>query len=168
MPDKFFTSSFNADESVKFLNNLQKKFKDLSPLMKTARVFLKKTVNKNFETQGEHTDEKWMPWSENYKKWRMKNGKSLKLILTLDGELRRSIMAKSGKDYALVGTNKEYAAIHNFGYKGKVNKKSKKGKLFTAKMNMPKREFMRLDDKTKEELLAELYIKSEEMIIEVR
>ncbi len=43
MADKFFTSNFNAKDITDFLNDCAKKLSDLSPLMKTARVFLKKT-----------------------------------------------------------------------------------------------------------------------------
>lgn len=166
MADKFFKVEINEKEIIKFLNAKAKQFKNLTPLMKTARVFLKNTVDKNFETQGEHTGEKWEEWSDSYKKWRMKNGKSGNLILTLDGHLRRDVRAKSGADYAMVGVNKIYAALHNFGCTKTIKKTSKNGKRFSCKMNAKKREFMRLDDKARENLLAELYIKSEEMLLD--
>lgn len=164
MGDKFFTYGFKAKEIVKFLNDIHKEIQDLTPLMKVARRFLKNTVDENFETSGVHTGEKWKSWSEKWKKQRIKIGRGSGKILNLEGELRRSIKAKHGKDFAQVGTASEYAAIHNFGFKGKVNKKSKKGKMFTAKMNMPKREFMRLNDTTIDELYAELYIAAKDLI----
>lgn len=158
--DKMFKVNFNAKYITKFLNETSKKLKDLSPLMKIARVFLKNTVDENFETNGTATGEKWEPWSEKYKKRRAKLNRANGKILNLDGHLRKSIISKSGKDFALVGTSKEYAAIHNFGGDIKRNNKTI-GK-------MPKREFMRLNDYKKEELLAELYIKSEELMLDMR
>ncbi len=156
MADKFFKASFDCKDAINFLKKKAEQFKDLSPLMKVARVFLKNTVNKNFETQGEHTGNKWQPWSETYKKQRLKMGKSGGKIMTLDGHLRRDVHAKSGADFAMVGTNKIYAAIHNFG--GNSSLKHNK--------TMKKREFMRLDDNAKDHLYAELYIKAEEMLVE--
>lgn len=165
MGDKFFTYGFKVKDVVKFLNDIQKEIQDLTPLMKVARRFLKKTVDENFETSGTHTGEKWKEWSEKWKKQRIKMGRGSGKILNLEGELRRSIKAKHGKDFAQVGTASEYAAIHNFGFNGTVQKKSKKGKLFSAKLNMPKREFMRLNDAAKDELYAELYITAKDIML---
>ncbi len=65
-------------------------------------------------------------------------------------------MSKSSKDWAMVGTNKIYAAIHNFG--GNNTLKHNK--------TMPKREFMRIDDTQREFLQADLYIKLQEILID--
>lgn len=158
MSDKFFTTNFNAEEIVKFLNHQSKLFKDLSPLMKVARVFMKYTIDENFETEGSHTGEKWAEWSPLWKKRRSRMGRGNGKILGLYGELRKDIRAKHGKDFAMVGTNKKYAALHNFG--GDIKRGGKKiGK-------MPQREFMRMDKYSKEELQAELYIKAKEFLIE--
>lgn len=151
-----FRTSFNSGAVVKFLNGTAKKLKDLSPLMKTARVVLKKSVDDNFETQGESLGKKWKPWSEGWKKYRLKKKHGSGKILNFSGELRRDIRAKSGRDFALVGVNKEYAAIHNFG--GASHLKRNK--------NMPKRKFMALSEYQKDNLLAELYLKTEEMLME--
>lgn len=156
MADKFFKASFDCKDAIDFLKKKAEQFKDLTPLMKVARVFLKNTVDKNFETEGQHTGDKWPEWSESYKKQRLKMGKSGGKIMTLDGHLRRDVRAKSGIDYAMVGRNKNYAALHNYG--GNSSLKHNK--------TMPKREFMRLDDNAKDHLFAELYIKAEEMLME--
>ncbi len=85
-------------------------------------------------------------------------GKGTGNILNLSGSrgLRGSIIAKSGADFAIVGTNKDYAAIHNFG----GNKSLKRNKT------MPKREFMRIDETQKEFLQADLYIQLKDILIE--
>ncbi len=163
-----FLTKINDKEITKFLDSAYRKLKDLTPLMKTARVFMKKLIDDNFETQGEATGAKWQEWSDGWKKRRIKMGKGSGKILNLDGFLRKSFTAKSNNNSAIVGTNNKYAAIHNFGFKGTVNKKSKKGKAFKTKLTMPKREFMRINDTYKDELFAELFIKSEEMLLKLQ
>lgn len=155
MSNKYFVCNFNAKEVIKILNEAGKKLKNLTPVMKVAKVFLKNTVDENFETEGKATGEKWQDWSEKYKKQRIKMGFSSGKILNLRGHLRRSILSKHSKDWALVGTNLEYAAIHNFG--GDKSLKHNK--------NMPKREFFRLNDYKKDELYAEIYLATEERIL---
>lgn len=150
-----FKTEINSKEVVTFLKKAAIQLKDLTPLMKTARVFLKDMVDENFETEGTLTGEKWKEWSPEYKIQRMKQGKSSGKLLSLDGHLRKSIQAKSGKDYALVGTNKIYAAIHNFG--GNNSLKHNK--------TMPQREFMRINDTQLEFLQAELAICLKEQLM---
>lgn len=155
--DKMFEANFKgADDILSVLNSAKESLKDLSPLMKLARVLLKSNINENFNTSGEHTGEKWKEWSDKYKLWRMKNGKSGNRILSLEGNLQKHISAKSGADFAKVYTHEKYAAIHNFGFHGK----NKRG----AKMNMPQREFMRLDEAALNDLYAELYIEWKDML----
>ena len=159
MSGKYFTATFEADEwFIDFLNGMQEKLKDLTPLMKTARVFLKQTVNENFNTSGTHTGEKWKEWSDAWKKRRMQLGKSGNRILSMDGNLQKHISAKSGADFAKVYNHEKYAAIHNFGFDGK----NKKG----VKMNMPQRQFMRLDKYRVEDLYVELYLKLKDILFE--
>jgi len=153
---KQFSYKLNDKQIIKFLQDCHKKLGDLSPIMKTARVFMKQKIEENFDTEGAATGEKWREWSKPWKKRRIKLGRGSGKILTLDGELRRSLHAKSGRDFALVGTNKEYAAIHNFG----GTKQLKHNKT------MPKREFMRFDDHAIDELYVELYEKMEDLIEE--
>ena len=162
---KLFKADFNAKEVVKLLNDIQKKMSDLTPFMKLSRKMLKQDVDENFETEGTASGDKWQEWSEEWKKRRIKKGRGAGKILGLDGFLRRSIKAKNTKTEAIVGTNTEYAAIHNFGFKGKVSKKTKNG-LKRYKINMPKREFMRLSDYEKEDLQAELYILAKRIFAE--
>ena len=153
MANKNYTVNIDSAPIIEFLKEKKAQLNgDFSKLMKVARVYMKNTINENFETEGKNTGEKWAPWQEKYKLNRPK-GK----ILSLMGHLRRDMRAKSGKDYAQILFNKEYAAIHNFG--GDIQTKY-------AKIKMPKREYARLDDYAKEELLAELYISFEEMFLE--
>ena len=143
MTGEMFKVKFESKAVTDFLKDAAKKLSDLTPLMKEARVFLKKTVDENFETEGTYTGDKWKPWSESWKKRRLQMGISPNRLLHFGGVLRNSIRAYSNNNEAGVGTNMDYAAAHNFGFKGKVSKKSKLNKEFTANMFLPKREFMR-------------------------
>ena len=164
MSDKFFTSNFNAKEVTKFLQQQADKLGDLTPLMKVARKKLRDIVMKNFETEGTASGEKWKAWSEAYKKARLKMGKGSGKILTLSGELRRSIKAKSGKDYAQVGTASVYAAMHNFGYDDYIKRRTKNGTT-KYKLKMPKREFIRISQAQQEDLLSDLIIEAEDILM---
>lgn len=155
MTNKYFICNFNAKEITKILNKASQKLKNLTPVMKVAKVFLKNTIDKNFETEGKETGDKWPAWSEKYKKQRIKMGFSTGKILNLRAHLRRSIMSKHTVDTALVGTNCPYAAIHNFGG----------DKSLRHNKNMPKREIFRLNENKKDELYAEIYLAIEERIL---
>lgn len=157
MTNKYFEIKIEADAITELLKDISSDLKDLSPLMKVARVAMKNIVNENFETEGTATGEKWKEWSDKYKKLRLKKGKTGN-ILSLDGYLKRSITAKSGKDWAMIGTNKKYAAIHNFG--GDIKRHGKK--IGT----MPQREFMRFDNNALNDLYAELYLEAKHLIFE--
>ncbi|EAS1999542.1 phage virion morphogenesis protein [Salmonella enterica] len=57
----------------------------------------------------------WVAWSDPYLAWREEHGRTPGKILTLDGDLARSITTDYGPDYALLGSPKIYAAIHQWG-----------------------------------------------------
>ena len=152
---EMFKAKWNGKDIIAFLRTAEKKLGDLSPLMKAARVELKGIIDENFETEGKHTGDKWKEWSDEWKKQRMKMGEGSGKILNLSGKLRKTIMAKSDRNTATIYTNRDYAAIHNFG----GNKKLKRNKT------MPRREFMRINDTQVEYLLADLKISLEEMLM---
>jgi phage virion morphogenesis protein len=155
--NKYFEVNFDSKIVTDFLKSQLKALdEDFPKLMKLARVIMKEIVDENFETEGVHTGEKWKEWSDSWKKKRLAMGKSTGRILNLDGTLRRSILADSGHDWARVGTNKVYAAIHNYG----GNSALKHNKT------MPKREFMRLDKPAMENLYGELYVLAKELLID--
>lgn len=162
-----FKTEINSKEIVTFLKKAAIQLKDLTPLMRTARSFLRDMVDANFETEGALTGDKWKELSTEYKIRKLKQGKSGgKLVYS--GNLRSKMISESGKDYALVATTnltKDYAAAHNFGFTGMVDKESKKGLKFKCKMNIPQREFMRINDTQLEFLQAELAICLKEQLM---
>lgn len=76
-------------------------------LSSTEQAFEKQTD----PTTGEH----WANWSDPWLAWREKRGRVPGKILELDGDLARSITTDYGPDYALIGSPKIYAAIHQWG-----------------------------------------------------
>lgn len=61
------------------------------------------------------TGNHWADWSDPYLAWRDERGYTPGKILTLNGDLARSITTDYGPDYALIGSPKVYAAIHQWG-----------------------------------------------------
>lgn len=165
MTKKIFEADFKAEQVIKFLEDAAKQVKDIRPLMKVAAHFMKSTVDENFETEGQHTGDKWKEWSTNWKKQRLKEKHGEGGILQFRGDLRRSLRSKYDDTSAMAIVSGDYAAAHNFGFKGKVNKTSSKGKRFTCNMNMPKREFMRINEREQEYLIADLTVKLKEMFM---
>lgn len=115
----------NYKEINNKLLQLQERAQNMRPLMKSAALIMKNYVDENFETQGEHSGDKWKEWSDEYKEHREKIGRGDGRILSLEGELRESISSIVTDESAMVGSNKEYAAIHNFG--GDIKKRGGNG-----------------------------------------
>lgn len=130
--------------------SLFKKLKDLRPLMRIISQTMKLEVDENFETEGQNVGEKWEDWSDSWRLRRTKLGRGSGRIMNFNGELRQSITRKATSTEATVGTNKEYAAIHNFG--GEIKKRN--GGTF----DMVKRAFMVWTDDLKSKIETEVVL----------
>jgi len=171
MTRDIFEADFKAEEVTKFLEEASKKIKDMRPLMKLAAHNLKTIVDKNLDTNGTHTGEKWKEWSDKWKKQRLKKAKVQGKLLNYQGHLRGHIHSEYDNTTAAVIASDEYAAAHNFGCtktveKKRYNKKKKSLTRFTCNMNMPKREFMRINDIEQDYLIADLTVKLKELLME--
>lgn len=92
-------------EVQSLLNSLSRKVTDMSPLMRQiANIMHNDAVEKNFEQEGRP---KWKP----SKRAQKQGGKTLQDT----GQLAASISQQYTSNSAVVGTNKKYAAIHQFG-----------------------------------------------------
>jgi len=99
-------------------------------IIKDLKLELTDKFDQNF-SQGGFFGNRWKP---------KKNGNPSHLIKS--GALRRSIQSHI-EDGAIVFTSSTpYAAAHNEGVNKRVTVKSKKGKTFTRKMNLPQRQFI--------------------------
>ena len=117
---------------------------DMKPFLKVATRRIMNVIDENFETEGKNTGEKWEDWSDIWLKRRQEMGNADGKILNLGGYLRRSIERHIDSDRAVIGSPLKYAAIHNF------------GSTQDMKINMPKREFMRIDAVEEERILDDL------------
>ena len=132
------------EEILKALKRLSEKTQNLRPVMRNIAGIMMDSVEENFAQQGRP---KWKDLAEVTKKQRRKEGKWPGMILQKSqGGLVDSISSDYGDDYAIVGTNKKYAAIHQFG--GPAGRKKK--------VKIPVRPYLRLGDEAVEEILESL------------
>lgn len=104
------------------LKRFADKTSDLTPLMQNIAGIMEDSVEENFEQEGRP---KWQKLSPVTVKQRRKKGYWPGRILQIRGELASSITSDYDSNSAIVGTNKKYAAIHQFGGDARRNKKVK-------------------------------------------
>lgn len=125
------------------LNQLAEKTLDLRPLMRNIAGILEDSVEENFEQQGRP---KWKGLKKPTIEYRTKKGYYPGKILTMRGELAASITSNYDDNSAVVGTNKVYAAIHQFGGEAGRGKK----------VEIPARPYLKLGDKENAEIINEV------------
>lgn len=85
-------------------------------IMRTAAGALQESTEYAFENERDpDTNAPWLPWSDDWKEWREEHGYTPGKILTLSGQLAASMTTEYGDDFALIGSNKVYAPIHQWG-----------------------------------------------------
>lgn len=133
----------DSQELLAVLKQLSKKLVDMAPAMRNVAGVLMDAVEQNFEEEGRP---KWPVLSKTTIKLREKRGYWPGRILQMRGELASSITSKYDKDSAVVGTNKAYAAIHQFG--GKAGRKKQ--------IKIPARPYLKLSDDNIKEIEQEI------------
>jgi len=139
----FIEIRLDNKELQQVLNQLAEKSSDLRPLMKNIAGILEDSVEENFEQQGRP---KWEYLKKPTIARRVKKGYWPGKILQIRGELAASITSNYDENSATVGTNKIYAAIHQFGGEAGKNKKVK----------IPARLYLKLGDKEKSQIFKEI------------
>lgn len=109
------------------LEKLSKALENKTPLLRRVANTLQNATEESFDKQASPFGEKWKPNAP--KTLQKKRGNK---ILIQSGLLSQSFTQKVTGSSAQVGTNKEYAAIHQFGGKAGRGKK----------VNIPARPFM--------------------------
>ncbi len=141
------------------LKRLAKKSSDLSPTMREIAGIMHDAVEENFEQEGRP------PWKPSQRALR-EGGKTLQDT----GRLAASITSRHSASSAEVGTNVEYAAIHQFGGKTpprKIVPRRKKALFWPGAKHpvksaqhpgstIPARPFLSLTDEDKKEIIAAL------------
>lgn len=97
---------------TELLQKLQKKTGDLSPAMRVIGEIVRTSVLRNFEAGGRPT--RWKPVKLAFGK---KKGGTVLRRRGMGGGLMGSINARAQSHSVTIGTNKVYAAVHQFGAK---------------------------------------------------
>lgn len=105
-----------STKAIKGLKDIKEKVDDMTPIMKQIAGFLADVTEDAF--QGEYdpsTGEGWAGLLPVTIKKRSREGTWPGSILQESGQLASSIVTDYGSDFAEIGTNKVYAAAHQFG-----------------------------------------------------
>lgn len=132
------------------LLSLAKRGENLRPLMKNVAGVFAYSAEENFKEQGR--PQKWVDLSEVTKKQRAKKGHWPGQILQVSGQLAASVNTYFDDNSAIIGSNLDYAAIHQLGGQAGKNKK----------VTIPARPYLYLTDDDYTEILQETekYFKS--------
>ena len=120
MSDKPIEIEFDNKEVHEKLLDLAKKTENLRPLMKNIAGIFAYSTEENFKEEGR--PDKWLDLAESTKKQRTKKRKWPGQILQVEGKLAASINTYYDNDSAVIGSNLEYAAIHQLGGQAGRNK----------------------------------------------
>lgn len=123
------------------LLELAKRGENLRPLMKNIAGIFASSTEENFKEEGR--PDKWTDLAESTKKQRTKQKKWPGQILQVSGQLAASVNTQYADDSAVIGSNKDYAAIHQLGGNAGRNKK----------VSIPARPYLLLTDADYEEIL---------------
>lgn len=124
------------------LLDLAKRSEKLRPLMKNIAGVFAYSTEENFKNEGR--PDKWTELSESTIKQRTKNKQWPGMILQISGQLASSVNTYYDDDSAVIGSNLEYAAIHQLGGQAGKNKS----------VEIPARPYLQLTPDDFEEILS--------------
>lgn len=143
MSDKPIEIELDNKEVRQKLLDLAKKTDNLRPLMKNIAGIFAYSTEENFKEEGR--PDKWIDLAESTKKQRTKKRKWPGQILQVEGKLAASISTFYDNDSAVIGSNLEYAAIHQLGGQAGRNKS----------VEIPARPYLKLTDDDFNEIIHE-------------
>lgn len=123
MSDDAFEIKIDNKELYQVLDKLFERTTDLRSLMKKIAGTMADAVEENFKQEGR--PKKWEGLKDSTIKLRTQKGYWPGKILQMRGELAASITSAYDESSAIVGSNKEYARIHQLGGDAGRNKKTK-------------------------------------------
>ena len=130
----------NQEVSQRLLE-LARRGENLRPLMKNIAGIFAYSTEENFANEGR--PDKWLDLSERTKKQRKKTGHWPGQILQISGQLASSINTYYDDESAVIGSNLDYAAIHQLDGQTGKNKS----------ISIPARPYLLLTDENLEEIL---------------
>ena len=136
----------NNKEVESRLLDLAKRSENLRPLMKNIAGVFAYSTEENFKEEGR--PDKWADLAESTKKQRTKTGHYPGQILQVSGQLASSISTYYDNDSAVIGSNLDYAAIHQLG--GQAGK--------NQSVTIPARPYLQLNNEEIIEVI--IYIKN--------
>ena len=143
MSDKPIEIKIDNKDVERKLLELAQKGENLRPLMKNIAGIFASATEENFKNEGRA--DKWTELSEATKKQRTKQKKWPGQILQVSGQLASSISTQYDDESAIIGSNLDYAAIHQLGGQAGKNKK----------VEIPARPYLKLTDDDFEEIITE-------------
>lgn len=148
MPDEPIEIKLDNKAVEEALLKVAQKASDLRPLMKNIAGIMADSTEENFKEEGRP---KWQDLSEKTKTARKKTGHYPGQILQVSGQLASSISTQYDDESAVIGSNLDYAAIHQLGGQAGKNKK----------VEIPARPYLKLTDDNFNEILdaTEHYLK---------
>lgn len=141
MSDKPIEIKIDNKDVERKLLELAQKGENLRPLMKNIAGIFASTTEENFKNEGR--PDKWTELTEATKKQRTKQKKWPGQILQVSGQLASSISTQYDDESAVIGSNLDYAAIHQLGGQAGKNKK----------VTIPARPYLKLTDDDFNEIL---------------
>ena len=141
MNDKSIEIKIDNKNIERKLLELAQKGENLRPLMKNIAGIFASATEENFKNEGR--PDKWTELSEATKKQRTKQKKWPGQILQVSGQLASSISTQYDDESAIIGSNLDYAAIHQLGGQAGKNKK----------VEIPARPYLKLTDDDFNEIL---------------
>jgi len=139
-------SAIVVDVDTKPVSDMLKKFRHrmgtLKPAMKIIGQIMRTSIVENFQKGGR--PDAWEPLSD--ETLLTKKGDKILINQGFAGGLMGSIHPEIGDDYVMVGTDKKYAAIHQFG--GKAGR--------GGKVTIPARPFLLIQDEDIDDITEEL------------
>ncbi len=121
MPAAFHFRVEGLDDIVKKLTNLQKAMENQDKIKDVIATEMRLATERAFDKKADpNTGEKWKPWSQPYREYLKLIGKADGSLLKRKGSLRLFDSIMYGGTWiddegAHIGSNVEYAAIHQFG-----------------------------------------------------
>ena len=141
MSDKPIEIKIDNNDVERKLLELAQKGENLRPLMKNIAGIFASATEENFKNEGR--PDKWTELSEITKKQRTKQKKWPGQILQVSGKLAFSISTQYDDKSAIIGSNLDYAVIHQLGGQTGKNKK----------VEIPARPYLKLTDDDFNEIL---------------
>lgn len=138
----FVSIKIDSADAESMLKTLYNKTGNLRPLMKNLAGIIADSVEENFDKEGRPS--KWAALKEATIKQRIKLNKYPAKILQLNGHLVSSISTHYDEDSAIIGSNLDYARIHQLGGNAGCGKKVK----------IPARPYLVITDSEKQDIKA--------------